>query len=162
LAQNGAKTGPEWGKGIEQMFLDRFEHTIDDKGRLTIPARYRATLATGLVITRGIDRCLHVYPLVEWGQLAEKIHQLPVTNKPARRFARFMFSAATRCDLDKQGRVLIPVRLRAYAHLGDEVIVAGVNDHLEIWNRDAYQEENSELEQDPDVYAETLGELGIL
>lgn len=151
----------KWGS-IEQMFFGRFEHTLDDKGRLTIPAKYRNTLATGVVITRGLDRCLYVYPSSEWGQISERIKQLSQMKKDARSFVRFLFAEAIDCIPDKQGRVLIPAYLREHANLSDEVIVAGSNDRLEIWNPDTYQEENSRLQQDADALAEQLSELGIL
>ena len=147
---------------IEQMFFGRFEHTLDDKGRLTIPAKYRNILATGVVITRGLDRCLYVYPSSEWGQISERIKQLSQMKKSARSFVRFLFAEAIDCIPDKQGRVLIPAYLREHANLSDEVIVAGSHDRLEIWNPDAYQEENSRLQQDADALAEQLSELGIL
>ncbi len=144
------------------MFFGRFGHTIDDKGRLTIPAKYRHILATGVVITRGLDRCLYVYPLGEWEQLSEKIKQFSMMKKGARSFVRFLFAEATDCIPDKQGRVLIPTYLREYANLSDEVIVAGSYNRLEIWNPETYQEENSRLQQDVDALAEQLSELGIL
>jgi len=158
---NGLKKQAKWGS-LEQMFFGKFGHTIDDKGRLTIPAKYRTVLAAGVVVTRGLDRCLYVYPLAEWDQLAEKIRQLPLTKKDARAFVRFLFAEAADCIPDKQGRVLIPAYLRDYANLRDEVIVAGSDNHLEVWNPDAYQQDNSRLEQDVEALAEKLGELRIL
>jgi MraZ protein len=144
------------------MFLSWFGHRIDDKGRLTIPSKYRASLAPGVVITRGIDPCLYIYPQSEWTQLAEKVRDLPLTKKDARSFVRFLFSAASDCIPDKQGRVLIPAYLRDYANLVDDVIVAGMDNHLEVWNPEAWREDNSHLEQDAEARAEKLGELGIL
>jgi len=144
------------------MFLGTFGYRIDDKGRLTIPAKYRTRLAAGVMVTRGIDRCLYVYPLAEWERLAQKTRQLPVTKKDARAFVRLLFSEAADCVPDKQGRVLIPAYLREYANLHDEIIVAGSHDRLELWNPNAYQQDNSRLEQDVDVLAERLSGLGIL
>jgi MraZ protein len=144
------------------MFFGRFGHTIDEKGRLTIPAKYRDTLANGVVITRGIDRCLYVYPLGEWDEISEKIKQFSMMQRDARSFVRFLFAEATDCIPDKQGRVLIPTYLREYANLGSDVIVAGSHNRLEIWDPDAYQHENSRLAQDVDSLAEQLSELGIL
>lgn len=144
------------------MFFGRFGHTIDDKGRLTIPAKYRDTLANGVVITRGIDRCLYVYPLGEWDDISEKIKQFSMMKRDARSFVRFLFAEATDCIPDKQGRVLIPTYLREYANLSSDVIVAGSHNRLEIWDPDAYQHENSRLAQDVDALAEQLSELGIL
>ncbi len=144
------------------MFLSRFGHTIDNKGRLTIPAKYRTSLAAGVVVTRGIDRCLYIYPLGEWERLAEKVRQLPLTKKDARAFVRLLFSAAADCIPDKQGRVLIPAYLREYADLQDEVIIAGLDNRVEVWNPGAWEQNNSELEQDAEALAEKLGDLGIL
>jgi len=144
------------------MFLGRFGHTIDVKGRLTIPAKYRPSLATGVVITRGIDHCLYIYPLAEWQQLADKVRELPLTKRDARAFARLLFSEAADCIPDKQGRVLIPAYLREYADLRNEVIIAGLGNRLEVWNPDAWKQNNSELEQDAEALAENLGALGIL
>ncbi len=144
------------------MFLGTFGYRIDDKGRLTIPAKYRTSLAAGVVVTRGIDRCLYIYPLAEWERLAQKTRQLPLTRKDARAFDRLLFSEANDCVPDRQGRVLIPAYLREYANLDDEIIVAGSHDRLEVWNANAYQQDNSMLEHDVDVVAERLSELGIL
>ena len=144
------------------MFFGRFGHTIDDKGRLTIPAKYRDTLATGVVITRGLDRCLYVYPFSEWDSISEKIKQFSMMQKDARSFVRFLFAEASDCIPDKQGRVLIPTYLREYADLTTEVIVAGSHNRLEIWNPEAYRDENSRLQQDVNGLAEQLSELGIL
>mgnify|MGYP001035466519 CR=1 FL=1 len=144
------------------MFLGRFAHTIDDKGRLTIPSKYRATLAAGVVVTRGFDPCLYVYPEAEWDQLAEKIRQFPMTKKHARSFVRLLFSEASDSTPDKQGRVLIPAYLRDYANLRGGVIIAGMDNHLELWNPDAWQEQDASLEQDAEDLAEKASELGIL
>jgi MraZ protein len=144
------------------MFLGRFEHTLDDKGRLTIPAKYRNTLATGVVITRGLDGCLWVIPSSEWDVIAGKIRSLSVLKKDARSFVRLFFAEATDCVPDKQGRVLIPSYLREFASLLDEVIVAGSYNRLELWNPDDYMQENSRLQKDAEALAEQLSELGVL
>jgi MraZ protein len=144
------------------MFLGRFEHTIDDKGRLTIPAKYRSSLSDGVVVTRGLDRCLYIYPQSEWEQLAEKTKRLPLTKTDARELVRFLFSVASDCTPDHQGRVPIPGYLREYAGLQDKVIVAGSQNHLEVWNPETWRADNSKLEQDPVTFAEKLGDLGIL
>ncbi len=144
------------------MFLGRYAHTLDDKGRLTIPAKYRGVLAAGLVVTRGLDRCLYVYPLSEWQQLEDNVRKLPLTKEDARLFVRFLFAEAADCIPDKQGRILIPGYLRDYARLDTDVIVAGSSNHLEVWNAANYQEQNSRLEQDPESRAEKLSDLGVL
>ena len=122
------------------MFLGEFSHTIDDKGRLTLPSKFRALLAGGLVVTRGIDKCLFVFPLNEWQNLAHKVSNLPLADPQAREFRRLLFSGASDDVPDKQGRVLIPQYLREYAGLDGEVVVAGLNTHVEIWSPAAWTE----------------------
>ena len=141
------------------MFLGEFEHLIDDKGRLTLPARFRAELADGFVITKGIDRCLFVYTLDEWQPLAEKISRLPVTKKEARALARLVFAGASDCSLDKQGRILIPTYLRQYASLNSEVVIVGLDTHLEIWDLESWQKVNQKIEEEAETIAEQLSDL---
>ena len=130
------------------MFLGEFVHTIDGGGRLTIPARFRADLTLGLVITRGLDRCLAIYPLEEWGQLAERVSGLPMTDRRARAFRRLVFANASDAVPDKQGRVLIPPRLREYASLDGEVVVTGLHTYIEVWNPESWGEEREHVEGD--------------
>ncbi len=158
MAPNGALVGD-----VEQMFLGRFEHTIDDKGRLTIPSRYRTILSAGVVVTRGIDGCLFIFPIARWEQLSEKLEQFPtLTQDESRSFVRFFFTEAIDCVPDKQGRILIPTYLREYAQLRDTVIVAGVRDHLEVWNPEAYALDNARLEKEVRAFATTLSQQRIL
>jgi MraZ protein len=142
------------------MFLGEFVHTIDVKGRLTVPARFRADLTAGLVVTRGIDRCLAIYPLEEWKQLAQQVSALPMTDRRARAFRRLVFANASDAALDKQGRVLIPPRLREYASLDSEVVVTGLNTYVEVWNPESWGEERERVEGD-DVDVEEWAALGI-
>ena len=123
------------------MFLGEFVHTIDDKGRLTIPARFRAELATGLVITRGLDRCLAIYPMAEWELLAHKVKSLPMTGRDARAFRRLVFANASDAVPDKQGRVVIPPSLREEIGLVSEVVVTGLNDYIEVWTPEEWRNE---------------------
>jgi MraZ protein len=127
------------------MFLGEFVHTIDEKGRLTIPARFRDDLVEGLVVTRGIDRCLAIYPMKEWRQLAEQVSALPMTDRLARAFRRLVFANASDAVLDKQGRVLIPPRLREYANLNGDAIVTGLNTFIEVWSLDGWSEERERV-----------------
>lgn len=143
------------------MFVGEFSHNLDDKGRLTIPAKFRDELAGGLVITRGIDRCLSVFPRQGWDNLAEKIAALPLTQRNARNFSRLMFSGAADFIPDRQGRVLIPQGLRAYAGLDNEAIIIGLYDRLEIWNLENWTAVIAEVEEDRESIAEQLQELGI-
>jgi len=144
------------------VFLGRFLHTVDSKGRVTIPAKFRPNLAGGVVVTRGIDRCLYIYPQAEWDRLAERVRELPLTKKDARSFVRFLFSEASDCVPDRQGRILIPGYLREYANLDSEIVIAGLDNRLEMWSSSAWHDDNSDLEKDAQTLAEKLGELGIL
>ena len=143
------------------MFLGEFEHSIDDKGRLTVPAKFRDELEGGVVITRGLDGCLWAYPRPEWDVLAEKLSKLPTANKAARDFVRFMSSSASDSIPDRQGRVLIPQKLRDYAGIGSETAVIGVMNRVEIWNPAKWAETFSEVEENPEAIAAQLDELGI-
>ncbi|HEY4691254.1 MAG TPA: division/cell wall cluster transcriptional repressor MraZ [Anaerolineae bacterium] len=142
------------------MFLGEFSHTIDDKGRLTLPAKFRAEFAGGIVVTRGIDKCLFAFPLSEWQTLAQRVSGLPLTEPQAREFQRLLFSGASDDVPDKQGRVLIPQYLREYATLDGEVIIAGLNTHVEIWNVDAWNEARKGFESGA-LDAEHWAKLGI-
>jgi MraZ protein len=143
------------------VFLGEFSHTFDEKGRLTIPAKFRDELAGGLVVTRGIDRCLSVFPRQVWDGLAEKIANLPLTQRSARDFSRLMFSGAADFIPDRQGRVLVPQGLRDYAGLDSEAIIIGLYDRLEIWNPDSWTNVKANVEEDPESIAEQLQEIGI-
>jgi MraZ protein len=143
------------------MFLGEFSHALDDKGRLTVPAKFRDELAGGLVVTRGIDRCLFVFPREVWDNLAERIAHLPLTQRNARNFSRLMFSGASDFIPDRQGRVLIPQGLREYAGLDGDAIIIGLYDRLEIWNPGNWANVKTEVEEDPESIAEQLQELGI-
>lgn len=122
------------------MFMGEFHHTIDDKGRMIIPAKFREELGEAFVVTRGMDKCLFVYPEQEWKQLEDKLKTLPFTKKDARAFTRFFFSGATESELDKQGRVNIPATLRNYALLEKECVVIGVSSRVEIWSKSNWEE----------------------
>ena len=142
------------------MFLGEFIHTIDEKGRLAVPARFRDDLEGGLVVTRGIDRCLAIYPMNAWKRLAKKVDALPMTDRRARAFRRRVFANAADLVPDKQGRVLIPPRLREYAGLDGEVVVTGLSSHVEVWNPDSWGEERERVEGD-EASVEEWAALGI-
>jgi MraZ protein len=143
------------------MFLGEFAHTIDDKGRLTIPAKFRDDLASGVVITRGLDGCLWAYSRSEWEELAEKISRLPTTNPAARNFSRFMFANAFDSIPDRQGRVLIPQNLRDYANIESDTIIIGVMNRLELWNPTQWGQVVAAVEEDPEAIVAQLQDLGI-
>lgn len=129
------------------MFMGEHHHNIDDKGRMIIPAKFREELGSTFVVTRGMDKCLFVYPESEWKQLEQKLKTLPFTKKDARAFTRFFFSGATECELDKQGRVNIASTLRSYAALEKECVVIGVSNRVEIWSKDVWQDYFEESEE---------------
>jgi MraZ protein len=143
------------------MFLGEYEHNIDDKGRLAIPARFREELGEGLIITRGFDRCLMGFPRAMWDQLAQQVSALSLGQGDARNLRRLLFSGAADVQLDRQGRVLIPQNLREYAGITEPVIVAGLNTHFEIWSRDSWREVLESLDVNGGLIAEQLAKLGV-
>ena len=141
------------------MFFGEHEHTIDEKNRLTLPARFRDALADGVVLTRGLDTCLDVYARDDWDTMVQsRLATLDPFSNEARRLKRFFFSAASDAELDKQGRVLVPPALARHAKLGREVVVAGVHDHLEIWDRAAWADHVTTVEGSADDVAERLAQ----
>ena len=143
------------------MFLGEYTHTIDDKGRLTIPSKYRFYLEGGMVATRGLDRCIAVYPTEEWKSLVERIMSLPSTPRPSREFTRLIFSAASDLKMDRQGRILIPSVLANYSSLDSEAAIIGINNRFEIWNPRRWDEQRTALEERAEFIADALAEHGI-
>jgi len=143
------------------VFLGEYEHSLDDKGRLAVPARFRPELGQGLVLTRGLDRCLFVWPLAEWRVVAEKLGRLSMMHGDARRLQRLLFAGAVDTQLDRLGRVLVPGFLRGYAGLQDAVVVAGVLNRIEIWDRGQWAAERAAAEEQSAELAEHLSELGL-
>ncbi|MEQ6375230.1 division/cell wall cluster transcriptional repressor MraZ [Bacillaceae bacterium S4-13-58] len=117
------------------MFMGEFQHSIDAKGRIIVPVRFRDELGETFIVTRGLDQCLFGYPMSEWKVLEEKMKKLPLTKKDARAFTRFFFSGAVECEVDKQGRINIPPPLRDYAKLDKECVVIGVSNRIELWDK---------------------------
>jgi MraZ protein len=139
------------------VFLGEFEHTIDEKNRLTLPARFRDSFPDGLVVTRGMDRCLYVYARSDWDQLVDsRLASLDLLSRDDRMIQRYFFSAAVEALADKQGRIMLPAPLLEHAALGREVVVAGVHDHLEIWDRAAWRVQIQEVEGGAERVAERL------
>ncbi len=122
------------------MFMGEYNHTIDTKGRLIIPAKFREVLGDSFVVTKGLDGCLFVYDNTEWSAFEDKLKTLPLTNKEARKFVRFFLAGAASVEVDKQGRILIPSVLREFAVLDKEVVLAGVGRRIEIWSKDRWEE----------------------
>lgn len=143
------------------MFMGEYRHTIDDKGRLIIPAKFREELGSSFVITRGLDHCLFVYPRPEWLHLEGKLRALPFTRSDARAFTRFFFSGATEVGLDKQGRVQLPSNLRQFAKLEKECVVIGVSSRLEIWSSELWKAYYEKSEDSFNEIAETIVDFDL-
>ncbi|MBG9455065.1 cell division protein MraZ [Lysinibacillus sphaericus] len=138
------------------MFMGEYQHSVDAKGRLIVPAKFREALGETFVVTRGLDNCLFGYPMDEWRKLEEKLKGLPMTKKDTRAFARFFFSGATEVEIDKQGRINIPSTLMQHAHLVKECVVLGVSNRIEVWAKDAWETYFSESEQSFNEIAENM------
>jgi MraZ protein len=142
------------------VFTGEYRHTVDEKGRLAVPSRFRAQLDGGLVVSRWLENCLAIHTRAGWEALSEKVATLPVTDANARLFERFIFAGAAEATLDGQGRVLIPAYLREMAGLTTDAVVVGTRDHAEIWAPDRWEPYRRSLE-DPAALAEAIGGLGI-
>jgi MraZ protein len=138
------------------MFMGEYQHTIDEKGRMIIPAKFREALGAQFIVTRGLDNCLFVYPKEEWAVLEQKLKSLPLMKSDARAFTRFFFSGATECELDKQGRINIPNTLCEYAKLEKECVVLGVSNRVEIWSKEVWTSYFQQSEQSFNEIAEKL------
>ena len=141
------------------MFMGEYNHTIDAKGRLIVPSKFREILGDAFVVTKGLDGCLFVYDNEEWKLFEEKLRALPITNKEARQFVRFFLAGATEAEVDKQGRILIPNVLREFAELIKDVVLVGVGSRIEIWGKERF--ENETVFEDMDEIAEHMAELGL-
>lgn len=143
------------------MFIGEYSHTIDPKKRLALPSRFRGELGSRVVVTRGLDDCLFVYPMKVWEELASKLGNLPVGEAGTRSFIRLMLAGATDVDLDSQGRVLVPEYLKVYAGLKKDVTVVGLYNRLEIWSEEKWKKYKQSAEKNTGKIAEELGKLGV-
>ena len=143
------------------MFLGEYTHSIDTKGRVAIPAKFRDKLTAGAIITRGLDQCLFIFTSAEWEALAQKLIALPLAQANSRAFVRLMMAGAANVDIDAQGRILVPEYLRSYAHLQKEAVLTGLYNRIEIWDRESWERYKQKTEGASDEIAEKLGELGI-
>ncbi|MDO4277938.1 MAG: division/cell wall cluster transcriptional repressor MraZ [Lachnoclostridium edouardi] len=141
------------------MFMGEYNHTVDVKGRLIVPSRFREQLGEEFVITKGLDGCLFVYDNTEWKALEEKLHALPLTNANARKVTRFFLAGATACEVDKQGRILLPAVLREFAGIEKEAVLVGVGSRIEIWSKDTWNKMSTY--DDMEEIAESMEGLGI-
>ncbi len=143
-----------------RVFMGEYNHTVDAKGRVIIPAKFREALGDAFVVTKGLDGCLFVFAMDEWSSFEEKLRTLPIANKDARKFTRFFLAGAADVEPDKQGRVLIPNNLREFGGLTKDVVLVGVSNRVEIWDKGRY-EESTEFD-DMDEIAEHMADLGLL
>lgn len=141
--------------------MGEFQHTIDTKGRLTMPARFRELLGEKFIVTRGLDGCLFGYPMDQWEKLEAKLSEMPLAKKDARTFVRFFYSAATECEIDKQGRINIPNSLRTHGALQKNCVVIGVSNRIEIWDESRWNEFSNTAEESFDEIAENMIDFGL-
>ena len=143
------------------MFMGEFQHALDDKGRLTIPAKFRESLGDDFIVTRGLDRCLFVYPRSAWCALEERVKTLPTEQPEVRAFVRLLFSGAVVAEVDKQGRVGLPQHLREYAEIERDAVITGASTRVEIWSAAKWAEYASKFESAYSEIAEKIVGLGI-
>ena len=141
------------------MLIGEYEHSLDDKGRLIMPAKFREDLGEKFIVTKGLDGCLFAFSLEEWTVFEQKLRALPISNKDARAFSRFFFAGAIDCDLDKQGRFLISNNLREFAVLKKDVVIIGMNSRIEIWSKDNWNKCDEDMSADE--IADKMQMLGI-
>ena len=143
------------------MFIGEYNHTIDTKGRLIVPSKFREALGDEFVVTKGLDGCLFVYPMEEWTAFTDKLKDLPLTKKDARQFSRFFLAGAASCEVDKQGRILIPSVLREFAGLEKDAVLVGVSSRIEIWSSSNWEKISAVDIEDMDNIAEHMEDIGI-
>jgi MraZ protein len=144
------------------MLIGEYTHTLDPKKRLSVPSKWRKELGKKVVVTRGLDNCLFVYPMEQWATITEKIGQLPFGQADTRGFNRFFLSGAVESEVDSAGRILVPDFLKSFAGLKSKVVLAGVHDRVEIWDEKVWSDYKRRIEKQADTLAEKLGEIGVL
>lgn len=143
------------------MLIGQYHHTLDEKKRLTIPSKLQHEIGEKVVVTRGLDKCLFIYPMPIWERIAEKLGELPVGKAETRQFLRVLLSGATEAEADGAGRILIPDSLKDYAGLDKKAVIVGVYNRLEVWDETAWEQYTVEAERNQDQIAEKLGEVGV-
>ncbi|HZJ85125.1 MAG TPA: division/cell wall cluster transcriptional repressor MraZ [Syntrophomonadaceae bacterium] len=143
------------------MFLGEHQHSLDTKGRITIPSKFRNELGDKFVATKGLDNCIFLYPLSEWQEIEDKLNKLPVSRADVRSFVRFFFSGAAELEIDKQGRTVIPMNLREYAEIERDTVIIGVGSRIEVWSTGKWAEYNETASSSFEEIAENLVDLGI-
>lgn len=146
----------KWGKVAQPSFVGEYQHTLDDKGRVALPARFRESLGPRFMLARGLDDCLFIYPLDEWERLVDRLKSVPISQSDFRAFARYFLAGAVEVEPDKQGRFVLPSHLREYAGLTKEVSILGVGNRLEIWDRTNWEEMKARIHQEFAKLAETV------
>lgn len=144
------------------MLIGEYKHTLDPKKRLSLPSKWRRELGKKLVVTRGLDNCLFVYPKAEWKSITDKVGKLPLGQADTRSFNRFFLSGAVEVEVDSVGRILVPDFLKDFAKLDSKVVLAGIHDRIEIWNENKWESYKRSIEKEADQLAEKLGEIGVL
>ena len=144
------------------MLIGEYKHTLDPKKRLSLPSKWRGELGASLVVTRGLDNCLFVYPLLQWQKITDKISELPLGTADTRSFNRFFLSGAVEVEVDSVGRILVPDFLKEFAHLDTKVVLAGIHNRIEIWDENKWTEYKAQIELQADSLAEKLGQIGVL
>ncbi len=144
------------------LLIGEYEHTLDEKKRVSLPKNFRASLGKRVVVTRGLDHCLVVYSYEAWGTVAQKLQSLSIVNADTRGFNRFMLSGAAEVEVDGAGRILVPDHQKEYAQLKKNVVFAGVSDHVEVWDATRWKSYKARIEKDAERMAKKLGEIGAL
>lgn len=144
------------------MLIGEYKHTLDPKKRLSLPSKWRGELGATLVVTRGLDNCLFVYPLPQWQKITDKIGELPLGTADTRSFNRFFLSGAVEVEVDSVGRILVPDFLKEFAKLDAKVVLAGIHNRIEIWDENKWTEYKTQIELEADSLAEKLGAIGVL
>lgn len=143
------------------MFIGEYQHTLDPKNRVIMPSKFREKLGDSFVMTKGLDNCLFIYSSNEWSIVEDKLKSLPMTNKDARAFVRFFFAGACECELDKQGRIVMPTNLKDYARIDKELVIIGVSTRIEIWSKEEWNKFNNDANISYEDVAEKMSLLGI-
>lgn len=156
-----AQSGEKVKRGETKVLIGEYEHSLDAKGRVIMPAKLREDMGEKFILTKGLDGCLFGFSQKEWANFEEKLKTLPLTNKNARDFVRFFLSGATECEMDKQGRFLVASNLREYAEMDKEIVVIGVGNRIEMWNKEKWTVHNSDENISADEIAEKMDFLGI-
>jgi MraZ protein len=159
---SGIKWGIDRSPLALVMLVGQYIHTLDAKKRISLPVKFRRECGRQVVVTRGLDNCLFLFPVHEWSRISEKLGELSIGQSDTRGFNRFLLSGAVEVDVDSAGRILIPDFLKDFAGLSDKVVLAGIYNRVEIWNESAWSKYNKKIETNADALAQGLGDLGVL